>query len=465
MGDTMAAMYLPTGDKTCSVAHVEKNGPKQVIQGKEFAYYITVSNPRNQDLHEVRVHEELPANYSLRGTAPKASQSGDTLIWDVGTLKAGEAKKFKVVGTAQRTGNLQSCTEVTYRQQQVCLTVNAINPQIELTKTGPSDSIVCDPLTYKIVAKNVGSGAACDIEIIDDLPEGMKTLQGETSQTYRVARLEPGQSKEWTLQTRVSQTGTYVNRARAEGPSISSTSSNQVSTNVITPVLVVTKDAPQARYVGRPIKYDITVSNNGEAPAKNTVLRETFSKNVQFVSASDNGKVEGSEVMWSLGTLQPGQSKTVELTVKANSTGAVSAQAKARAYCGADEANISTEVEGIPAILLETIDMADPIEVGARETYQITVTNQGSAVDRNVQIVATLPAEQEYISSDGPTKASVSGKTVTFEPLRELQPGRQAVWKVHVKGTGEGDVRFRTQLTSDMMTSPAEETESTHIYK
>jgi uncharacterized repeat protein (TIGR01451 family) len=227
----------------------------------------------------------------------------------------------------------------------------------------------------------------------------------------------------------------------------------------------VTKDAPQARYVGRPIKYDITVSNNGEAPAKNTVLRETFSKNVQFVSASDNGKVEGSEVMWSLGTLQPGQSKTVELTVKANSTGAVSAQAKARAYCGADEANISTEVEGIPAILLETIDMADPIEVGARETYQITVTNQGSAVDRNVQIVATLPAEQEYISSDGPTKASVSGKTVTFEPLRELQPGRQAVWKVHVKGTGEGDVRFRTQLTSDMMTSPAEETESTHIYK
>jgi uncharacterized repeat protein (TIGR01451 family) len=464
-GDTMAAMYLPTGEKSCSVAHVEKTGPSQVIQGKEFAYIVTVSNPRKVDLHEVKVHEELPPNFSLKGTAPQAGISGGTLIWDVGTLKAGEAKKFRVVGSTQATGELMSCTEVTYRPPQVCLTVNSINPQIQLTKSGPSESILCDAITYKLVAKNVGSGAACDVEIVDDLPDGMKTLDGETTRTYRIARLEPGQSKEYTIKTRVSKTGQYVNQAHARGPSVGDTSSNQVSTNVTTPVLVVTKDAPDARYLNRPIKYSVTVSNRGQAEAKNTVLRETFNKNVEFVSASHGGKAKGSDVMWTLGTIQPGESKTVELTVKAREKGEVSATAKATAYCGAGEADISTAVAGIPAILLETIDVADPIEVGAKETYVITVTNQGSAVDTNVQIVAMLPAEQEYASSDGPTKAKVEGKTITFEPLKELQPGRQAVWKVHVKGTGTGDVRFRTRLTSDQMTSPAEESESTHIYE
>lgn len=465
MGDTMAAMYLPTGEKSCSVAHVEKTGPKQVVQGKEFAYYVTVSNPQKKDLHEVKVHEELPSNFNLRGTAPQAKQSGNVLMWDIGTLKAGEAKKMKVVGTAVSTGDMMSCTEVTYKPPQVCLTVNAINPQIQLTKSGPSESILCDAITYKLVAKNVGSGAACDVEITDTLPDGMKTLDGESSRTYRVARLEPGQSKEWTIQTRVSKTGTFVNRAYAKGPSIADASSNQVATTVTTPVLIVTKNAPDVRYVGRPIKYDITVSNNGDAEAKNTVLRETFSKNVQFVSASHDGKVDGSEVMWNLGTIPIGQSKTVELTVKANSTGPVSASAKARAYCGAGEADIATEVKGIPAILLETVDVADPIEVGAKETYVITVTNQGSSVGTNIQIVSMLPAEQKYVSSEGPTEAKVDGKTVTFAPLKTLQPGRQAVWKVHTEGTGEGDSRFRTQLTSDQMTSPAEESESTHIYK
>ena len=41
----------------------------------------------------------------------------------------------------------------------------------------------------------------------------------------------------------------------------------------------------------------------------------------------------------------------------------------------------------------------------------------------------------------------------------------EATYKVVVKGVAVGDVRFKVSLTSDQMTKPAEETESTHIYK
>ncbi len=111
------------------------------------------------------------------------------------------------------------------------------------------------------------------------------------------------------------------------------------------------------------------------------------------------------------------------------------------------------------------MDIDDPIEIGASTTYVITVTNQGSAIGTNIVIAATLPAEQALVSSDGPTKAAVAGKSVKFAPLAKLAPKARATYKITVKGTAVGDVRFKVSLTSDQMTTPAEETESTHIYK
>jgi hypothetical protein len=93
------------------------------------------------------------------------------------------------------------------------------------------------------------------------------------------------------------------------------------------------------------------------------------------------------------------------------------------------------------------------------------VTNQGSAVGTNIGIVCTLPAEEEYVSSSGPTKATVVGKTVTFAAVPKLAPGAKATFKVVAKGARAGDVRFKTELTSDQTTAPVTETESTHIYE
>ena len=121
-------------------------------------------------------------------------------------------------------------------------------------------------------------------------------------------------------------------------------------------------------------------------------------------------------------------------------------------------------MKGVPAILLEVIDISDPIEVGADETYVITVTNQGTADDNNIRIECTLPAEEDFVSAEGPTKFNAEGKSVVFEPLSSLAPKAKVTYRVVVKGTSAKDVRFKTSLTSDMLTSPVEETESTHVY-
>ena len=216
--------------------------------------------------------------------------------------------------------------------------------------------------------------------------------------------------------------------------------------------------------MGRPLTYEITVTNKGDAPARNTVVTDVVPAGTAFVAASAGGKFANGAVTWSLGTLQPGGSAKVSLTLRAVARGRARNTATVRAYCARAAAEATTELAGVPAILLELIDEADPIEVGAQETYVVTVTNQGSADGTNISVVCTLPAEQEFVSAKGPTEATHKDGVVTFAPLGELDPKAKAVYRVMVKGIKAGDVRFKVSLKSDQMTSPAEETESTHIY-
>ena len=206
------------------------------------------------------------------------------------------------------------------------------------------------------------------------------------------------------------------------------------------------------------------MANQGDAPAKNAVLIDTIPAGVDFVGASDNGQFAAGTVTWNLGTIAAGQDKTVNITLKPTQATTIQNTVVAQAYCAEARASAPLEVKGIPAILLEVVDVNDPIEAGSRETYEITVVNQGSANGTNIVITCTLPPEQEYVSASGPTDAKVVGKSVTFAPLRSLAPQAKAMYHVVVKGITVGDVRFKVSMISDQVGSPVEETESTHIY-
>ena len=126
---------------------------------------------------------------------------------------------------------------------------------------------------------------------------------------------------------------------------------------------------------------------------------------------------------------------------------------------------IGTVVTGIPAILLEVIDETDPVQVGDTTTYVITVTNQGSAPDTNIQIVCNLEPNQDHVSNAGATTGNVNGRTITFTPIPVLAPKAQATFRVTVRANAAGDTRFKVTMTSDELRRPVEETEATNLYE
>jgi uncharacterized repeat protein (TIGR01451 family) len=87
-----------------------------------------------------------------------------------------------------------------------------------------------------------------------------------------------------------------------------------------------------------------------------------------------------------------------------------------------------TLVTGIATSRLDLIDVEDPVEVGTTTTYVVTVSNEGSAPDRNIRVSCVLDERLQYVSCAGATAGSIMGKTVSFSPLHWSPRPRPRAW-------------------------------------
>lgn len=445
---------------------ITKRAPARALVHQNFNYDLVVTNPGKAEATSVTVTDNLPAGIEYVASNPGASVSGQSLSWSVGTLAAGGSASINITVKGRQPGTYHNCADVTAAgglSDNACADTVIVAPQLALELQCQAEVILCDPIPYRVIVRNTGDGTANNVKVSIQLPSGLMTADKRTTLTFDAGSLEAGQSKDASFQVRASNPADYAITATATADH-GLTADAHCSTRVVLPVLTVAKSGPALRFLGRPATYEIRVSNEGNAPARDTVLVDNVPAGMQFVQASDGGRMSGSQVTWNLGTMAPGASKTVTVDFKATQIGSMQDTATARAYCAEASASATLKVEGIPGILLEVVDLSDPIEVGAQETYEITIINQGSSNGTNINVTCTLPAEEEYVSATGPTNVTAQGKTVTFAPLGTLAPKASVKYRVTVKGTGANDVRFKTTVTSDQAIEPIEETESTHIY-
>jgi uncharacterized repeat protein (TIGR01451 family) len=231
------------------------------------------------------------------------------------------------------------------------------------------------------------------------------------------------------------------------------------------PVLAAEMTGPDRQYIGRPVTYQITVTNRSDVTARNTNIEEMIPEDVVSVKGTAGAKLLGPKLVWELGSLEPGDSETVRVSFTPTKAGTVINSVTASAYCAeAVTSTVRTLVRGIPAVLMEVTDVDDPVRVGERATFIIRVKNQGSAPATNIRIACELEDYVRYISSAGATSSSQEGQRVRFLPLRSLPPQAEVAWRVVVEAVRAGDMRFKATLNMDELQRPVEETESTHLY-
>lgn len=467
-GTVSAALAVPTGNPATSAILLEKFVPSQVNVGQPFDIVIQVKNLTSGALDNVVVTDPLPSGFTVSKVNPQALAGGASSgTWNVGRLGPNETKRIVITGTASGKGALTSCTDVTY-ESAICLTTEVVSPAltVEVDCPDPGPISLCDPIpvTYKVC--NTGDGTATNVQVRGAYPNGATDSSGGSEFTATIPSLAAGECRTFNVTLKAPTTGSYSVAAQARADGGLTANAAPCTTRVTAPSLTINMSGNTKSFIGRQVSYDINAANTGDGVCEGTTVSATIPSCMSFVSATNGGTVQGNRVVWNLGNMAPAARANLRMVLKANTPCDATINAEVNCACAdAATASAQTVVTGIPAILLEVIDINDPVAVGDQETYVITVTNQGSAVDTNIKITATLPAGVEFVSTSGATNGTRSGNSVTFAPLSSLAPKEKATWRVVVRAVSEADARFRVVMTSDELgATPVQETEATTYY-
>lgn len=454
----------PLGGVQSPALSVAKFGPQQANVGQPVVYEIVVANKGSAAVQDVVVRDEVPAGCDLVKTEPKAEMDGAHLRWALGTLEPQTEKRFTVELTPREEGDLNSQAAVTFSAVTAART-SITRPQLLLKKVGPQEALVGDPVTFRLTVTNPGSGSATNVMIRENLPAGLEHPDGKELE-YPVGTLAPGATRELELTLNAARAGHIVNRAVATADG-NLESSAEAALDVHQPMLALTKTGPARRYLDREATYTVAVTNPGNAPATSVLVVDTIPTGFEFNQAAAQGQWNQTrrEVTWAVGDLKPGETKNVTVSLQAVHPGQFTHRARASADRGLTaEGEVGTLVEGVPGLLLEVIDLEDPIEVGAKTTYEIRVVNQGTKSAGNIQIVADVPKGLQPLSADGPAKYEIRGQQIVFSPVEKLAPRADATYRLYVRGTDPGDLRLKVRLTANTLSEPVNEEEATRVY-
>lgn len=200
-----------------------------------------------------------------------------------------------------------------------------------------------DTITYSLTVSNNGKAAAKDVVVKDPVPEGLELVENSISDggtvkdgviTWNVGTMDPGAEKTVTFKVTVPKvteattwinaaSTTYSNREDPEDP----IPSNEVESKTDVPHLVIEKEQQKGEgdltkdlmeVNGKDVvTYYVTVTNDGNAEAKDVKVTDTVPEGLTLVdgSISDKGTVKNGVITWKLGNLVKGEKRTVSFKV------------------------------------------------------------------------------------------------------------------------------------------------------
>ncbi|HUT09644.1 MAG TPA: DUF11 domain-containing protein [Thermoguttaceae bacterium] len=209
------------------------------------------------------------------------------------------------------------------------------------------------------------------------------------------------------------------------------------------PHLTIEKVAPKEIQVGKVATFGIKVRNTGAVSAAGVEIRDVIPRGTRLISTVPQASrgIQG-ELVWTLGTLQPGAEASVEIKLMPIAEGEIGSVATVAFQADASARTVATK----PELVLQT-SAPQQVLIGEELTLSITVSNPGSGVATGVVLEEHIPpglqhpagAELEYRVGDLPP-----GESRRLElTLLASRPGPTANL---LTARGEGNLRTEDRL-------------------
>ena len=319
---------------------------ENVVSGGEAEFEINVINSSSYTQTGVVLTGNIPDEADIVNASGNYSSEGNKITWDIGevspnssstislTLKINEGFLTNQVltGLFKVTSNESADMEKVFSMDVAADDSTILNNLIDFSIDVSDSSVAAgSEFTYYIKIKNNGSVTAENIVVTDCLNENLSFISASEGYVidgnnikWDIAGMEAGGEK--ALEITVDLSNTILgNTVISNAASFDCDQSDLISANIdVTAIKEILTDAleltmtdnPDPVATGSSVTYTINYKNKSESTLSNVILTDFLPVNIVLVSASYGSIIQGTEaVVWELGTLQPGESGSVEIVV------------------------------------------------------------------------------------------------------------------------------------------------------
>ena len=260
--EAMGAMGVSAQAESATISvvqpelRVDFDAPETTYLGRDMGSKITITNPSNIPLRDVRVTADFAgARFEeARREGAGADRRGGDNTWSIGTLGPGETRESFVRLNADRMGDIRGRirAEAYCAQPQVQeFTTRVVGiPALLLEVVDERDPVrIGDETVYSIRVTNQGSAPATNIVILGVLPSGQefvaargfenvtadqRDFSGNRSVQFApVASLAPKASAEWQIRVRATAPGDVRFGVRMTADQLDAPVEETESTNLV----------------------------------------------------------------------------------------------------------------------------------------------------------------------------------------------------------------------------------------
>jgi uncharacterized repeat protein (TIGR01451 family) len=376
--------------------------------------------------------ETSPAESAAQEPAPLATAPATSLTNDTYGLSGRRPSTSKQTALAADAGKLAAATPGE-RQLE-----GPQQPAIAIEKFSPAEIQVGKPAVFEMLVRNTGQVPAQNVVVSDHVPTGTQLVdvkpqpqQGtDGSLVWSLGTMQPGDEIAITLQVMPQTEGEIGSTAHVTFAATAT--SRSICTR---PQLAIEHTAPPKVLIGESITVGITVSNPGTGPATGVIIEEDVPEGLSHIA--------GATLEYEVGTLRPGESKRLELSLKAEKAGLIQNVIHVHGE-GSLAGEHTVQIEVVAPQLSVEVDGPKRRFLERQATYTLSVANPGTAPARDVELAAFLPKGLKFIESDSQGQYDPAQHAV-FWSLEELPPSKAGAVKLTTMPIEPGEQRLRIE--------------------
>ncbi len=444
----------------------------------------------------VMATDTLPSGLTFDSSSTSGGPYSGT--WSGGTVT------FTITATVNATGTIQYTPTFGYSDEGACadsmtvsllspVTITAIPPSapLAITKAANPTSVVAGSTTtvdYTItVTNNSTTTTSTDVVVSDPLPSGLifesstaPSAYNATSGVWTVGNLVAGASSTLSIYAEAAQdaSSTITNIATVSAGTTDSNSSTtaQATISVTQPTSTPSADLSISKTVSpssttmenvsSTVDYTITVTNNSTTTTSTDVVAtDTLPTELTFenATASASTSYASSTGTWTIGTLAPSSTATLNIAAMVNSNASSTLWNTATVSASTTDLNTANNSSSVsidvqrptsttPSADLsinKTVDNNNP-SAGDTVNYTIAVTNEStSTTSTDVVASDTLPTDLTFENATASASTSYATSTGIWT-IGTLAPSSTATLKIAalVNSGDAGDIITNTATVS-----------------